>query len=302
LIIVRPNRLSFHTSTGGNQDNQPYSHIPFIASCQGKVQNCLRSRTIGAGLAPQGVSSVLTSIHSSAAVRFSAQQFIAAVFAAKPKLVVFDCDGTLWHEDAGYGFMQWSIAEGIVSRNASDWIDSRYRLYLAGEVSEIAMCGEMVQIYDGLREPEMRKAAAEFFHSRIANTIFPEIRQLVATLQSQGTEIWAVSSTNNWVIEEGLRDFGIPPERILAARVHVAGGVITSRLLDVPTDEGKAMSLARAGIFTPDAVFGNSIHDAAMLQIARYPFPVNPSRELLRISSERGWSVYYPEAVLPEGA
>jgi hypothetical protein len=48
--------------------------------------------------------------------------------------------------------MVWSIEEGIASRNASDWIDSRYRLYRAGRVSEIAMCGEMVQIYDGLSE------------------------------------------------------------------------------------------------------------------------------------------------------
>ena len=44
--------------------------------------------------------------------------------------------------------MVWSIEEGIVSRNASDWIDSRYRLYRSGTVSELAMCGEMVQIYD----------------------------------------------------------------------------------------------------------------------------------------------------------
>ncbi|HEY4046605.1 MAG TPA: haloacid dehalogenase-like hydrolase [Acidobacteriaceae bacterium] len=244
----------------------------------------------------------MTTIRSNAAGRLSTEKFTAIVLALRPNVAVFDCDGTLWHEDAGYGFMLWSIAKGFVSRNASDWIDSRYRLYLAGEVSEIAMCGEMVQIYDGLREAEMRKAAAEFFHSRIAGSIFPEMRDLVAKLQSQGTDVWAVSSTNNWVIEEALREFKIPPERILAARVHVASGVITSRLLDVPTDEGKAMSLGRAGILTPDAVFGNSIHDAAMLQMARQPFPVNPTRELLRISSEHGWSVYYPEAVLPEGA
>ena len=59
--------------------------------------------------------------------------------------------------------MVWSIEEGIVSRNASDWIDSRYRLYLAGKVSEVAMCGEMVQIYDGLSEVEIRRARRDLF-------------------------------------------------------------------------------------------------------------------------------------------
>ena len=196
--------------------------------------------------------------------------------------------------------MLWSIAEGIVSRNASDWIDSRYRLYRAGEVSEIAMCGEMVQIYDGLKETEVRHAAAHFFDSRISGKIFPEMRKLVDSLQKRGADIWAVSSTNNWVIEEGLGSFNIPADRILAARVQVSAGVITSRLLDIPSDEGKAMSLARAGIFTPDAVFGNSIHDSAMLQIARNPFAVNPTPQLLKLAGLNGWPVYYPETVMPE--
>ncbi len=246
------------------------------------------------------VSSVLTSIHSTASFRLSAEEFRETVLSLHPAVAVFDCDGTLWNGDAGYEFMLWSIAEGIVSRNASDWIDSRYRLYRAGEVSEIAMCGEMVQIYDGLRETEIRRAALDFFSSRIAAGIFPEMRSLVSSLHQAGSDIWAVSSTNNWVIEEGLRSFKIPAERILAARVQVTGGVITSRLLDIPSDEGKAMSLARAGIFTPDVVFGNSIHDGAMLQIARHPFAVNPTPQLLKSAARNGWPVFYPEAVLPE--
>ncbi len=69
--------------------------------------------------------------------------------------------------------MVWSIEEGIVSRNASDWIDSRYRLYRAGTVSELAMCGEMVQIYDGLSETEVRRAAAAFFQSRFTDKDLP---------------------------------------------------------------------------------------------------------------------------------
>ena len=45
----------------------------------------------------------------------------------------------------------------------------------------------------------------------------------------------------------------------------------TDRLRDVPTDEGKVASLMRVGVTAPDAVFGNSVHDAAMLSIARPP-------------------------------
>jgi phosphoserine phosphatase len=114
-------------------------------------------------------------------------------------------------------------------------------------------------------------------------------------LRETGSEIWAVSSTNNWVIEEGVREFGIQPDRILAARIAVRDRVITDELLDVPTDEGKAEALRRVGIPEPDAVFGNSIHDAAMLEMARRAFPVNPSPGLVEIAAKHGWPVYYPE-------
>src|SRR5271155_79238 len=151
--------------------------------------------------------------------------------------------------------MVWSIEAGLVSRNASDWIDSRYRLYLSGEVSETQMCGEMVQIYVGLQEEEMRHAAAEYFRSHIEAHIFPELRELLPKLHAKGGDIWAGSSTNNWVIEEGGGRFDIPASRVLAARVRVADGRITSDLLDVPSGEGKATALLKASIESPDAVF-----------------------------------------------
>ena len=86
-------------------------------------------------------------------------------------------------------------------------------------------------------------------------------------------------------------------ERVLAARVRVTNGLITEELLDIPTDEGKVQSLARVGIPEPDAVFGNSIHDAAMLGVAKHPFVVNPTAELTEIAAVQGWPVFQPGPV-----
>ncbi len=240
----------------------------------------------------------MTTLQTLPVARLTTPEFFGAVLAPPPAVAVFDCDGTLWAADSGYGFMLWSLERGLVSRNASDWIDSRYRLYRAGDVSEAAMCGEMVQVYAGLREDELRKATAEYFHSEIELQIFPEMRELVARLRTAGTDIWAVSSTNHWLIEEGMQEFGIPAARVIAAKVRVKEGVITSELLDVPTGEGKALSLKLAGIDAPDVVFGNSVHDAAMLAIARRPFPVNATPALLQIAADKGWPVFYPSSAL----
>ena len=96
------------------------------------------------------------------APKWTAPEFERLVLLSNPKVAVFDCDGTLWSGDAGLGFMIWSLEQGLVSRSTSDWIDNRYRGYLAGKVSELDICGEMVQIYAGLREQELRAAAAQY--------------------------------------------------------------------------------------------------------------------------------------------
>jgi phosphoserine phosphatase len=227
------------------------------------------------------------------------QDFHAAVHDLAPAVAVFDCDGTLWSGDAGSTFMTYTVQTGLLSRDATDWLDDRYRLYKRGEVSELAICGEMVQVYAGLAESELRRSAREFFRTRIERNIFPEMRDLVRSLQARGTEIWAVSSTNDWVIEEGMQRFGIAPDHILCARVKSENGFVTNTLLDVPTDEGKVAALARVGITAPDAVFGNSVHDAAMLAIARRAFPVNPTPALIERSANEGWPIYYPGSVAP---
>jgi phosphoserine phosphatase len=43
-----------------------------------------------------------------------------------------------------------------------------------------------------------------------------------------------------------------------------------------------------------DACFGNSIHDLAMLEIARRPFVINPNSDLEKIALARKWPVYWP--------
>lgn len=242
----------------------------------------------------------MTTLHTAPADQYTHREFHDAVMTANPKIAVFDCDGTLWTGDAGYGFMVWSIESGLVSRDTADWIDTQYRAYRAGKVSEAEMCGEMVQMYAGLQEDEMRRAAATYFSTHIEANIFSELRELIAELQAVGTGIWAVSSTNNWVIEEGVARFGIPASRVLAAEVRIVNEHVTSELIDVPTDEAKASALVRAGVSHPGCVFGNSIHDEAMLKIAKHAFPVNPTPALLQSASEHGWTVFYPALVMKD--
>ncbi len=222
--------------------------------------------------------------------------WIESVAAEQPRIAVFDCDGTLWSPDSGYGFMRWTLANGLVPPQAAAWMERRYREYELGTVDEETICGEMVQVYAGLPETVLRDAATCYWNENVKPLIFTEMESLVAKLRESGTEIWAVSSTNNWVVEAGVAArFGMDGDRVLAARVRVVEGLATSELLAIPTDETKATALEMAGIARPDAVFGNSIHDFAMLELARHPYAVNPSYTLHMKAEAAGWSIYWPQ-------
>ena len=227
----------------------------------------------------------------------TATEFVESVLALKPSLAVFDCDGTLWSGDAGKDFFYWEIEHGIVSRELGEWGRRRYAEYEAGNVGEEPMCGEMVTINRGVSCSALESAAAEFFDEVVAHRIFPELQELTRRLAEQGCELWAVSSTNTWVVEVGAARFGIPRERILAACVQVENGCASDRLIRVPTDELKAVVI-RDVIGKPmEAVFGNSIHDQAMLELAKWPLCVNPNPDLEQVARERGWPMYWPSVI-----
>jgi phosphoserine phosphatase len=121
------------------------------------------------------------------------------------------------------------------------------------------------------------------------------MRELVLRLLDSGCDVWAVSSSNQWVIRTGMRLFGIPQDRILSAEVAVENGVITDRLIRVPSGTGKPEALRAALTSTLDCAFGNSIWDREMLAMSKYPFAINPSPALKEIAVAHGWTVYQPE-------
>ena len=222
-------------------------------------------------------------------------QFVQEVLATRPAIAVFDCDGTLWPGDSGAEFFYWELDRGLVAPEIVPGITHRYNEYLAGRVDELAICGEMIQINKGLPLERLREGAREFFHEIVRPRIFPELQELTRLLAAQGCEVWAVSSTNNWVVEEGAAAFGIPAERVLAATLAVENGLVTDRLLRLPTDELKQTAIEEVIGRPVDAVFGNSMHDFAMLEKAKSAYAINPNPELAAKAAELGWKVYWPE-------
>ncbi|MBV9574754.1 MAG: HAD-IB family phosphatase [Acidobacteriales bacterium] len=231
-----------------------------------------------------------------------ATYFIHAVVDTQPRIAVFDCDGTLWDGDAGEGFFDWELKQGIFPDETARALRKRYADYKAGNVGEDLMCGEMVSMHREMSTAELSRLASEYFEPNISSTIFPEMQELVRLLHRDGCEVWAVSSTNEWVIGAAMKYFDIPFGRILAAAARIENGMVTGHLLRVPSGEGKACAIREVVGRVPDAAFGNSRWDIAMLTMARHPFAVNPNPDLEATAMEKGWTIYKPESVGPRAA
>lgn len=222
------------------------------------------------------------------------EEFIQFVAGSSPKTAAFDCDGTLWFGDAGMKFFYWEIEQGLLPTQVAQKAIARYDEYLAGRVSEDEICAEMVQVHGGLPLDRVVGYAERFAKSNVIPHYFPEMKRLVVTLQHQYCDIWAVSSTNSWVIEAAVREIGIPTNRVLAVRAEIENGVITDCVGDITSGAGKARALRRVLTSPPDIAFGNAIFDVEMLELAREPLVINPTADLLKIAADRGWRVYQP--------
>ena len=229
----------------------------------------------------------------------SQSEFVESVLTLNPRLATSDCDGTLWSGDAGEGFFSWELQQGLVSKETAVWARKRYADYTAGQVAEEVMCGEMVTMHRGLQEKVVQQACDVYFAKAIAPNIFPEMQELVERLRAAECDVWAVSSSNQWIIRSAMRYFGIPNNRILAAEVEVENGVITDRLIRVPSGPGKPAAIRSAlkssPDDSPDCAFGNAIWDREMLSMSKHPFAINPNPDLKKLALENGWKVYQPE-------
>ena len=234
-------------------------------------------------------------ISGASALHPTKQEFIESVLQLEPRVAAFDCDGTLWSGDAGETFFDWEIKQGVVSAEIAKAMRSRYAEYKAGRVSEDDMCGEMVTMHKGLTEAAMMTTASDFMAHAFSGTFFVELQELVRRLHENGCEVWAVSSSNEWVIRAGMKEFGIAEDRILATKVEVTDGVVTDRLVRVPSGPGKPKALREVVRKDVDAAFGNSRWDADMLAHAKHGFAVNPNPDLEAAARERGWTVYFAD-------
>src|SRR5260370_6377237 len=166
--------------------------------------------------------------------------------------------------------MDWEVENKICCDKVGALACVRYGEYVQGKVREEDMCGEMVVWHGGLEGDEIEEAGERYVVEMIEKRIFPEMQELVARLLSTGCDIWAVSSTNEWVIRAGVKRYGIRADHVLAVSIESENGIATEKLIRVPTGEGKAVAVRQFIGEQAEKGFGNSGYHAGIVWLGRH--------------------------------
>lgn len=147
----------------------------------------------------------------------------------------------------------------------------------------------------GQSEEAFADLGERLFGQRIAGTIRPEARALVAAHQRAGHTVAVASAATPYQIAPIARDLGI--EHLVCTRLVVEDGLFTGET-DGPMLWGRhkatgVRTFAREHGVALDRsyAYGNGYEDVAFLSTVGHPTPLNPHSGLRRAAEQLGWDV-----------
>lgn len=131
--------------------------------------------------------------------------------------------------------------------------------------------GEPVKVQEGLR-------------------LRPAMDKMIRRLGEAGFDIWVVSASPEWLVEEAARAYGVPPEKILGNRSSEKEGRVTGDLLTPVTyRQGKVDAINKFIGRRPLLVFGDAWTDWEMLEWAEHGVLIDRGKaDLNKVAVEAG--------------
>ena len=151
------------------------------------------------------------------------------------------------------------------------------------------------QAWRGRVHEDLEEMGLRLFDQKIADRIYPEVRDLVRAHQARGHTVALTSSATAYQVEPVAKYLGI--DLVLCNRFEVSGGILTGvverPILWGPGKAGAVQKLASVrGLDLAQAYFyADGDEDTALMYLVGHPRPTNPSRHLTQVVAKRGWPV-----------
>lgn len=179
------------------------------------------------------------------------------------KIAVFDADGTLWPEDAGFGFFEYQVKNNLLQEK--DFLESIDEFY---KTNQSKTCSIILQKNKGISFNQYISWCKDFFKTDPL-TVFSFQRQLIKCLKKLDVTIYVVSASPQWVVEQAMKHYELPVDFVVGVRTAIDDkGVITDDLMyPLSIASGKVNAfLERSKNLYPFFVSGNTVSDLDLLE------------------------------------
>jgi putative phosphoserine phosphatase / 1-acylglycerol-3-phosphate O-acyltransferase len=142
---------------------------------------------------------------------------------------------------------------------------------------------------------DLEEMGERLFQKKLADIIYPEMRELVRAHQARGHTVVLSSSATSFQVEPVARYLGI--DNVLCNRFVTEDGILTGELArPVLWGPGKANVVqafaAERGIDLDRSYFyADGDEDASLMYLVGHPRPTNPGKKLEGIARRRGWPI-----------
>jgi putative phosphoserine phosphatase/1-acylglycerol-3-phosphate O-acyltransferase len=147
----------------------------------------------------------------------------------------------------------------------------------------------------GRATEDLDEMGLRLFQQKIADRLYPEMRELVRAHQRRGHTVVLASSATSYQAEPVARYLGI--EHVVCNRFTVNDGLLTGEVeKPILWGPGKAAAVQQLAAEL-DIDLGRSYfyadgnEDAALMYLVGNPRPTNPGKHLAGVAAKRGWPV-----------
>ena len=216
--------------------------------------------------------------------------------------VAFDADGTLWPGDVGKNFFLYQVEKGFLKKKTPRHPQEVFDQICETKGKKEALCW-LAQIQAGFSLKHINKMVFDFLRERPFK-VFLFQKQLITWLLSQNVNVFIVSSSLKWVLDQALLSYGLRAENIIGVETLVREGIITKELVTPPPirEEKVGAFKKKAGDGRPIFSAGNTLSDQALLEYASLVRLVlstakegernyESERKLLSLAKKRNWLI-----------
>lgn len=149
--------------------------------------------------------------------------------------------------------------------------------------------------WEGRAREDLEEMALRLFTKKVADRIYPEMREIVRAHQERGHTVVLISSATTFQVQPVADALGI--DHVVCNRFESEDGVLTGHVA-TPVIWGDTKAYAAQDFAAEHGVdlaqsyfYADGDEDVALMYLVGKPRPTNPGETMAKVAGKRGWPV-----------